>query len=509
MQLTSWFHDCRVDRITMCLPALAALVLACASDPAPPAEPEFDGIAPAAVRDLSAEPTGPFSAMLRWTATGDDDSVGVATRYAIRYLPGETFPEALWEGAAALTATPEPAPPGSLQTAVISGLQADTAYVFALRVFDESGNASELSNRATMHTPIDQNTGWAQGASAAPAPDGPVRAMRVSGGALYAGGEFQRIGKVQAGRIARYDGTTWSAVGNSGFAGSSGSGTGAVLALAEFRGALVAAGNFSQADGAPASAVAWFDGVAWRSLGTGIGGVVRSLAVYQNDLYAGGIFTRAGEFPARHLARWDGVRWLPVEGISQNGAQVYDLQVFGGVLVVGGTFTRAGSLTVNHVAAWNGSAWSELAGGMAPEFLASVNTLGVYGASLVASGRFGFAGGIQANQIALWSGGTWAALGNGFNILDLQVAADMVEFGGELYVTGGMSLAAGPDVHGITRWDGERWATLGDGLDGGGGLFGSAGSALAVFRRQLWVAGDFQHAGGRVAPYLARWNGLP
>src|SRR5262245_34912649 len=87
-----------------------------------------------------------------------------------------------------------------------------------------------------------------------------------------------------------------------------------VFSLVEFDDAsgpaLFAGGNFAVAGNVAASSVARFDGTSWSSLGDGIDGSVFALAVFDDGrgraLYAAGSFERAGDVPAKNIARWDG-----------------------------------------------------------------------------------------------------------------------------------------------------------------------------------------------------------
>ena len=131
-----------------------------------------------------------------------------------------------------------------------------------------------------------------------------------TGSALYAGdADFPS-------RVARWDGTSWSAVG-------SGSTNERVLCLVGFDDgsgpALYAGGWFTTMGGTPASRVARWDGVSWSPLGPGLSGMndrVRALAVFDDGtgpaLYAAGDFTQAGAVSSPGIARWDGVGWASV-----------------------------------------------------------------------------------------------------------------------------------------------------------------------------------------------------
>jgi hypothetical protein len=75
--------------------------------------------------------------------------------------------------------------------------------------------------------------------------------------------------------------------------------------------ALYAGGNFSQVDGVSAGRIARFDGSTWAALGySALDNPVTALAVFATgsgaspDLYAGGFFSNADSHPAASIARW-------------------------------------------------------------------------------------------------------------------------------------------------------------------------------------------------------------
>ena len=91
-------------------------------------------------------------------------------------------------------------------------------------------------------------------------------ALAVSGTNLYAGGWFTKAGGVPANRIAKWDGSAWSALG-SGMATATTLGS---LALAVSGTDLYAGGYFTTAGGVPANGIAKWDGSAWSALGSGM-----------------------------------------------------------------------------------------------------------------------------------------------------------------------------------------------------------------------------------------------
>ena len=135
--------------------------------------------------------------------------------------------------------------------------------------------------------------------------------------------------------------------------------------------ALYAGGKFTFAGGAPANRIAKWDGTEWSALGSGTNADVLALTVHDDGsgprLYAGGFFTSAGEIDASYVARWDGSAWSALSGMSD---EVRALSVFddgsgaGPALYAGGNFTFAGGVPVNRIAKWDGTSWSPLESGM-------------------------------------------------------------------------------------------------------------------------------------------------
>jgi len=147
--------------------------------------------------------------------------------------------------------------------------------------------------------------------------DGPVQTLAVyeRGGerGLYAGGSFHRPkgGGPRMEGVARWDGASWSAVGG-GITGE-GSAWSNVATLSVFddgsgEGRLLYAGGFfSRAGGLPAANVARWNGSSWAALGGGANDLVYAFAAFgRKALYAGGWFHLAADSLDGYLARWQG-----------------------------------------------------------------------------------------------------------------------------------------------------------------------------------------------------------
>jgi hypothetical protein len=126
-----------------------------------------------------------------------------------------------------------------------------------------------------------------------------VYAVAVWGSDLYAGGYFTTADGSAANYVAKWDGSSWSALGS----GMSGGSFLSVYALAVSGSDLYAGGAFTAAGGSAANYIAKWDGSAWSALGSGMNGLGSALAVSGSDLYAGGAFTTAGGKVSAYTAR--------------------------------------------------------------------------------------------------------------------------------------------------------------------------------------------------------------
>lgn len=91
------------------------------------------------------------SALICWTATGDDGYYGKAAQYDIRYsryAPGADT-VVWWENCRQFEFEPDPLNPGEKQCSVIDNLDEGIEYFFAMKVADEAGNWSAISNIAS------------------------------------------------------------------------------------------------------------------------------------------------------------------------------------------------------------------------------------------------------------------------------------------------------------------------------------------------------------------------
>lgn len=278
--------------------------------------------------------------------------------------------------------------------------------------------------------------------------------------------------------------------------------------------------------------IAKWNGSTWSALGFGVAGYVSALAASGNDLYVGGVFDicgnttcDSGNITVNSIAKWNGSTWSAL-GYGVYG-DVSAIAVSGDDIYVGGFFRwicgnpecedySDSSIPVNGIAKWNGTTWSPLGYG----FRGSVKALAVSGNDLYAGGNFFEAcgeatctlGNVRVGKIAKWNGSTWSALGSGLNGDVLAI----VESGGDLFVGGDFSRACGNTtcdngnviLNRIAKWNGSVWESLGGGVE-------SIVSTLAVRGNKVYAGGGFWRVCGDVAcdwfefvaNNVAEWNG--
>jgi hypothetical protein len=199
---------------------------------------------------------------------------------------------------------------------------------------------------------------------------------------MVVGGAFTHAGGLPATYIAQCDGLNWSALG--------GGMSGPVTSLAVFdedgngpaAPKLFAAGPFWFAGGQWAQGIARWDGSSWSSIGDlnplasnsrivmcavdedGPGPLPPALFVGSSALNSG--LTSAGGVPVQGLARWNGTSWSAVSGLTA-GLQISALGTVDGPaghpeLVAAGYVLGSGIDITSSVARWTGSSWVVLGG---------------------------------------------------------------------------------------------------------------------------------------------------
>ena len=308
---------------------------------------------------------------------------------------------------------------------------------------------------------------------------------------------------------------SWSTLGSGLAGGGNGNKCGAIAI--DSSGNVYAGGWFTTANGTSTvvNYIAKWNGTTWSQVGNGSGSniglnsVCNALAIDSaGNLYVGGAFTKAGGVNAAKVAKCNlstGVWSQAGDGLNQEcNALAFDPY---GNLFAGGYF-YLGSGGSGYIAklAINTTTWiTNLNGGLAgsqPCWSIACDLLG----NVYAGGRFNKAGGtsgITANYIAKWTPsapssntGTWSAL-PGLNNICYAIAIDSSN---NVYAGGNFTTPANY----IAKWTvtTSTWSALGTGLN-------NICYSLAFDPSgNLYAGGSFNSAGGITAYYIAKWTPL-
>lgn len=332
--------------------------------------------------------------------------------------------------------------------------------------------------------------------------DGPVHAVATydppgpQGPLLIVGGEFTRIGNIAANHIASWNGSVWRPLG---------SGTdGDVYALLPFNGNLIVAGNFDNAGAVGAASrhvVAW-TGTEWLALSSGLGTLVspangeyiNNLAVYNGHLIASGAVLANSQIG--YVFRLNGTTWENISHPQGNRVpevlEVFDEDGPGPLIPL--LYCDCYNQIPVYFQRWSdlSMTWQDFQ--PAPFFFRYAST--VTNDGLVVAGNFP---GIETSpgvgdnsvvSIGAFDGHDWHAYGTGVTASYQQGEAITAvrQFGSNLYIAGNFNNAGGTAVANMARWNGSQWFSTGFLFSGAGyrGMY-----ELRVHNNELIAAGDF------------------
>lgn len=306
-------------------------------------------------------------------------------------------------------------------------------------------------------------------------------------GNIYAGGEFTTAGDLIVNHVARWDGSSWTNLGE-GL-------NGIVHCLAlDTSGILYAGGEFDQAGGVLAKNIAFWNGSQWSPLGYGLEGPVNSIVVTESGLvYAGGDFLSSGFTGLGRIGQWNGTSWSKVGG-SMNDEVLTLLLDHDENLLAGGRFTTASGTTSNHIAKWNGSTWSSLNDGLSADvYCLALDSLN----NIYAGGIFYHSGGIPMRSAAKWDGQQWSSIGSSLSGFVYSMHVDPT---GEIFAGGNFTSSTSTAEH-IAKWNGFEWIPLGTGVNS------TVYSLTSGSNGEIFAGGLFNKAGQKVSTFIAQWDG--
>lgn len=275
-----------------------------------------------------------------------------------------------------------------------------------------------------------------------------------SGPALFAGPQMQ-LTDGRTARVARWDGAAWvpfdpdviNILARDMIVFDDGSGP-----------ALYLGGSAATVGGVlTGSRVARFDGSVWTAVGTGLEGEIDDLEIFDDGtgaaLHAVGDLS-VGGVPAQ-VAKLDGGSWTALGGVI-SGTNLSSLAVFddgtGPALFAGG---NTSSFDAPVVVRWDGNAWVSIATGLEGLYIAEM-TLHDDGSgpALYAGGELERAGGVDSGSLARWDGQSWSPVGDSTHISVVRCLLSYTDATGpSLYAGGNMTPSPTNPGHSVSRWN--------------------------------------------------------
>jgi len=139
-----------------------------------------DNTAPRAITDLTVTAGAPSttSAVLGWTATGDDGTTGFAFKYIIK-RSNAPIDNNNFNAATTVFNNLVPKAPGQPETLTVTNLTPNTTYYFAIKVQDEASNTSAISDDVNIQTT--NNLPTVTGITEGTGDNGSMRMLTITG----------------------------------------------------------------------------------------------------------------------------------------------------------------------------------------------------------------------------------------------------------------------------------------------------------------------------------------
>jgi hypothetical protein len=277
-------------------------------------------------------------------------------------------------------------------------------------------------------------------------------------------GVFSYTGDTAKG-IAKWNGSTWSKIGNNGstFVG------GDVTQAYAYGDTLFAGGSFTNANGlANADYVAMYKGTSWDSCGKGLDNSVLCFNTYNGKLVCGGYFNNSGSTSiTSSVAQWNYTSWSAVG--TNDISVVWSLEVYNGSLYAG---------TQSGLHKFNGSTWDSIPGtGGKTIYALQVHNNELWVTGIEILGKY--------NGTAYTSMGTMS----GFAVHGIE----MTSLGNNLYLTGSFFRIIYNNTNTVcnklARWNGREWSAVNYGLD-------MRPEDIEIRNDTIYISGDFYSIDG-------------
>jgi hypothetical protein len=329
-----------------------------------------------------------------------------------------------------------------------------------------------------------------------PSPEVKAMAVDPRNGDLYVVGGFTTAGGNAANGIAKWNGTTWSALG----AGKPGA---SVITIDPNNGDVFVAGSGT-------GTIAKWNGTEWSNVGTGVVGTINTMLFHgaSNALYVAGSFYTNDAKKVYGLAKWNGTAWdsvgFSVTGNSGTGsATVSSIAIDGSTIyIAANSYMKIGGKTIPYIGKWNGSAWSAVDSLLSE----SITSLAVENGELYAVGvrrqSQAYNGGLK--NFAKFSNGRWEPYGHIAGYASAQIE-QLATYQNEVLIAGRQITGLGAvNAKNVGRFltQTKEWAPLFSRSTQGIDM--SNGSFIKTTTGQMIIIGNIRVP---FSPGIMRWNG--
>jgi hypothetical protein len=302
-----------------------------------------------------------------------------------------------------------------------------------------------------------------------------------SNGSMFILGQFENASAdPTADYIARWNGSRWVGIGSNGAGEAAFECDGSDCYFADLVIApnddIYVSGSFNLTGQSGRRSIAKWDGTTWTAIASDTYDIYTMTLDSEGQLVVTGDFVDlAGIAEADYVAKWNGSTW---SALGSNGSGNGFLNEMGYSIAAGsnssiyvsGNFTDvAGIVGNNYIAKWNGSNWEAIG-----EHVIDGDQIVLKATSLLVDSTSGtdvlYAAGDNLSwvdheylAVARWDGTSWSAL-EGDSPLDGRAYGLALAPTGALVAVGDIRLRNESSSAGIAFWDGKGWRSLGSSL---------------------------------------------
>lgn len=327
---------------------------------------------------------------------------------------------------------------------------------------------------------------------------------------LYIGGPFVSVGADTMNSICKWDGQFFYAMGNPRKTSCGNVNCNPTNTIIRYHNEIYIGGTMDTINGKITNGIAKWDGITWSAVGdnsyphTLTDYWVYASFIKDDKLYVTGGFPTAGADTCNSVAYWDGTNWSGMNFPSDFDGETpknFGIVFYKGEWYVGGNCLNYINGNLNHdIARYDGISWKQVGSGLKGGF-SFINDMVVYQDALYVCGYFRSIDGNAGNKIMRWDGDKWHDVAGGLCSPD-DIATDMMVYEDKLYVVGIFDCSANNlPTSNVAVWNGVEWCSVGK------SYFNNKILSITAWKGEIYVGGGFTEVGGHSVKYFAKYIG--